>query len=286
MTAIIPKVSQLTSRIIRILGCNPGVMTLQGTNTYLVGNGPNRVLIDTGDADVGEYVTNLKTIVDDNGINLSQIVVTHWHHDHIGGVADILSTLKLNDCKIYKICDEEHDRQYQSSSFKLNYLADGQKLEADGATLRVVATPGHTGDHMILVLEQENAIFSGDCILGEGTAVFEDLYSYIKSLKTILELKPSVIYPGHGPVIDEPIGKINEYIAHRQQREDQIVNVMVELGKELTPMEIVKIVYKDVPEKLHLAAAVNVGHHLEKLVKEQRVEKIDFNNQLSKYRIK
>ena len=123
-------------------------------------------------------------------------------------------------------------------------MTDGHQLSTEGATLKVVATPGHSKDHLALMLDEENALFSGDCILGEGTAVFEDLYNYIQSLKKFLNLKPALIYPGHGAVINEPIAKIEEYIAHRQQREDQIIKTMTELNRAVTPMEIVEIVYK------------------------------------------
>lgn len=123
-------------------------------------------------------------------------------------------------------------------------MTDGHQLSTEGATLKVVATPGHSKDHLALVLSEENALFSGDCILGEGTAVFEDLFTYLKSLKKFLELKPTLIYPGHGSVINEPMAKIEEYIAHRQQREDQIINAMNDLKRALTPMEIVENVYK------------------------------------------
>ena len=102
---------------------------------------------------------------------------------------------------------------------QLKSLEDGQILKLDGATCKVIHTPGHTSDHVILHLLEENAVFSADCILGEGTAVFESLFHYMKSLEKILELAPSVIYPGHGPVVEDPIPKIQFYIKHRMERE-------------------------------------------------------------------
>ncbi|KAK8747051.1 hypothetical protein OTU49_016961 [Cherax quadricarinatus] len=89
------------------------------------------------------------------------------------------------------------------------------------------------------------------------------------SLKLILELQPKVIYPGHGPMIDDPVVKIQHYIAHRIQRENQILKVLNDsLVKYMLPMEIVKLIYKDTPEHLHLAAENNVNHHLQKLFKD------------------
>lgn len=105
--------------------------------------------------------------------------------------------------------------------------------------------------------------------LGEGTAVFEDLYDYMKSLDKILSIQPSIIYPGHGNIIEDPLEKIKYYIKHRNQREQQILEYFVERpGEKLQAMDVVKVVYKDTPEQLWPAAAYNVSHHLTKLEKE------------------
>ncbi|KAK8769080.1 hypothetical protein V5799_014456 [Amblyomma americanum] len=263
MATFIPKVATLTSRIIRVLGCNPGPMTLQGTNTYIIGTGKERILLDTGNPDVPEYIATLKDVLLERGISLQQIIVTHWHLDHVGGVDEILRQIQPG-CKVKKYAFHGDKAEH---SFQ--YLKDGEWIRTEGASLKVIATPGHTQDHIVLYLDEENALFSGDCILGEGSAVFEDFHSYMDSLSTILAVKPSVIYPGHGPVISNPEPKIREYIEHRLQREKQIIECLSNTSAEhMSAMDIVKEVYKGTPEHLHAAAARNVEHHLEKLIKD------------------
>jgi len=206
---------------------------------------------------------------------LNHIIVSHWHLDHVGGVPDILKEIK-SDCIVSKLPRPDGVEKPLLPDIKYNYLRDGDIVTADGATVRVIATPGHTGDHLILYLEEEKSVFSGDCILGEGTAVFEDLYDYMISLDKILKLEPEKIFPGHGPVIDNPKSKIIEYVQHRLKREQQIIDELEKIGSTgLTAEELVHLIYVDTPKILYSAAGLNVSHHLTKLVKEKVVGKVE-----------
>lgn len=138
-------------------------------------------------------------------------------------------------------------------------------------------TPGHTEDHLVFWLREEDAVFSGDCILGEGRAVvFEDLADYLASLRRIASLNPKIIYPGHGPEIPDPGQRISEYIEHRLEREQQIVAVLGHSVQDsLSVMDIVQKVYTTTPVHLHMAAAGNVRHHLSKLIKDGAVATVE-----------
>lgn len=270
MSAIIPRISRLSPLVVRVLGCNPSPMTLQGTNTYLVGSGARRILIDAGEKNVPEYSQNLASVMESENCSLKDLVVTHWHHDHIGGVPEVLK-MGGKDVTVHKF---PRDEDGVMDGVEVFNLKDGQEISVEGANCEVLHTPGHTTDHVVLYLKEENAVFSADCILGEGTAVFESLYHYMQSLEKILKIQPSVIYPGHGPVILDPVEKIKFYIKHRMAREEQIFSCLETLGQDgMESMDIVKTVYKETPANLHMAANVNVNHHLEKLEAEGRVSK-------------
>ncbi|XP_071504533.1 endoribonuclease LACTB2-like [Diadema antillarum] len=276
MTTIIPHIERLSSRIIRVLGLNPSPMTLRGTNTYIVGTGARRVLIDTGEEGKPEFVSNLRKTLADNGTSIQEILVTHWHHDHVGGIADIVGDLQLGtDIKISKLPRHPpQEEEINGGTLKYSYLKDGEKIVTEGATLKAVYTPGHTDDHMVLILEEENAVFTGDCVLGEGTAVFEDLYTYMKSLEKLVSLQPDKLYPGHGPVVEGAVEKLQMYINHRNMREGQIAAVLEEHKTEdMSAMDLVKIIYTETPEVLYPAAARNVSHHLQKMEKEGKITK-------------
>lgn len=177
------------------------------------------------------------------------MLITHWHHDHIGGVSSIQKLLKSKNSKpatVWKLprCPQDDKISEEEKSVEWQSLVHDQWVEVEGAKLQVKHTPGHTTDHYCLFMPKEDAIFSGDCILGEGTAVFEDLHDYMISLRNILQMEPKLIYPGHGPIVDNPLSRIQYYIDHRQQREKEILKTLHEKNEPMSEMEIVKRVYK------------------------------------------
>ena len=172
-------------------------------------------------------------------------------------------------------------------------IQDGLVFRTEGASLRAFHCPGHTSDHMALVLDEEDAMFTGDNVLGHGTAVFEDLPTYLSSLDQMQRQFSGRAYPGHGAVIQDGRGKIAEYIRHRQQREDEVMQVL-KTGTTTTtptgaaggipdrdgtpavwmPIDIVKIVYKDVPANLHEPAEKGLLQILRKLERDGKVGQV------------
>lgn len=155
---------------------------------------------------------------------------------------------------------------------ELTYLKDEEVIEVEGATIRVHLTPGHTQDHLCCYLHEENNLFSGDCVLGEGTAVFEDLSSYLQSLEKMLTFGARKFYPGHGPVVDNPVEKIGDYIRTRLEREKQIIEVLNSATDYMSSMDIVHTIYTDLPGNLIFGADYNVRNHLKKLILDGRVD--------------
>ncbi|KAJ5344559.1 hypothetical protein N7452_002563 [Penicillium brevicompactum] len=263
----LPEVERLSASVVRILAGNPGKVS---TNTYLVGRGHQRILIDTGEGRP-TWINNLQTVLAEEKATVHQAILTHWHGDHVGGLPDLL-----------RICPQAQIFKHQPESSQ-NDIQDGQTFSVEGATLTALHTPGHTVDHMVLLLDEENAMFTGDNVLGHGTAVFEDLKTYLNSLHRMRDRASGRGYPGHGAVIENASARITEYIKHRQQREDEVLHVLKYGSLEgtvvdiqgWTPLELVKQIYKDIPESLHLPASHGIALVLEKLESEGRVVKKD-----------
>jgi ribonuclease/clavin/mitogillin len=220
-------------RVISILGQNPGVMTLQGTNTYLLGTGSHRVLLDTGEGKE-EYTELVKKVLKEQKITQLTILLTHWHHDHTGGLQSICSLFSsAHQPSIHKYLGVELIPKQIVTAFpelkeRVVRIEDGEEFRVEGATLKAIHTPGHTLDHCVFTLEEENAVLSGDTILGASTAVFQDLHAYMHSLRRIAACHPRRIYPAHGPIIDgqEAPERVEQYLAHRDQREKQILEAL------------------------------------------------------------
>ncbi|XP_069158495.1 endoribonuclease LACTB2-like [Procambarus clarkii] len=141
-----------------------------------------RILLDAGEKGNADYISALLSVLKQQETTIDRIVITHWHHDHIGGLMDVLGC--LGGCvKVYKFRRADAPDEPLHESVRLIKLKHNDEIKTEGATLKVLHTPGHTTDHVVLAVEEEGAVFSGDCILGEGTAVFEDLHTYMASLK-------------------------------------------------------------------------------------------------------
>jgi len=158
---------------------------------------------------------NLTKYLEDHDITISHALLTHWHGDHTGGLSDLLA---------YDPAIIVHKNK---SEQKQQPIMDGQIFRVQGATLRAVLTPGHATDHTCFILEEENALFTGDNVLGHGFSVAEDLTEYTRSLRSMASFECMVGYPGHGAVIHDLPQVMKRYIAQRDFREQQIYSALV-----------------------------------------------------------
>jgi glyoxylase-like metal-dependent hydrolase (beta-lactamase superfamily II) len=217
---------------------NPGPMTLEGTNTWLVGRNPAWV-IDPGPPDQG-HIDKVRVAAESRG-GLGGVLLTHSHGDHAGGV-DLLGV-------------------------KPTPAREG---EAAGP-FEVIATPGHAADHVCFLLDR--VCFTGDLILGQGSSIVPpdggSLSAYMDSLRKLQALDLDLLCPGHGPEVTDPRAKIAEYIEHREMRERKLVEAL-DAG-ERSRERLLDIAWDDVPPELRPAAAVAMETHLQKLAEEGRL---------------
>lgn len=260
------EVERLTPSCIRILGGNPSSFTLQGTNTYLLGTGAERMLIDTG-AGEPSWKAALTSVLAEEKATVKLVLLTHWHEDHVGGIEQVL---ELCPGAIF------HKNRPDSNQRDIH---DGQRFEVQGAAVKSLYTPGHTNDHMAFLSDEAGILFTGDNVLGHGTAVFEDLSSYLKSLEFMKSVAQGKGFPGHGAVLEDVKTTISQYITHRQDRESQVLKALASPNKtrgearSWTASELVDVIYDKLPPSVHIAARGGIQQILEKLEKEGKTSR-------------
>ncbi|KAL9629737.1 MAG: hypothetical protein Q9204_005105 [Flavoplaca sp. TL-2023a] len=208
----LPNTERISPRVIRVLGGNPGKFTLQGTNTYIVGTGSQRLLVDSAQG-FDFWTEAIQELLTEENITISHVLLTHWHGDHTGGVPGLLKLYPNLSTGIYKNSPDEGQQP----------IDDGQIISVEGATIKAVHTPGHSHDHMSFILQEENAMFTGDNVLGHGTSAVEVLGEYMDSLRLMRDQKCERGYPAHGAVISNLGAKIQEYLGQKERRERQIL---------------------------------------------------------------
>ena len=245
------RVTRLSDLVTVVLAPNPSPVTLQGTNTYVVG-GRTPVVLDPGPDDT----EHLERVLDAAG-TVSLVLLTHHHPDHAEGAERFAQMARA------PLAAFGHDSVCAIASA----VRDGQRIDVDGTALVAVHTPGHASDHLSFLLEAERALFTGDHVLGRGTTVVAhpdgDMAAYMASLERARALSAARLYPGHGPVVEEPRTVLDYYIAHRLEREQQVL-AAIDAGDERVE-DMVARIYHDVDPVLHPAAALSVRAHLDKL---------------------
>lgn len=246
-------------KIRSITAPNPGPFTLDGTRTYLLSNS---TLIDPG-----PLIDSHIDAIMDAMPKLRTILITHRHADHAPAA---LPLKKRTGAKIFAPPGVLDD------SLVERRLANGDFIDVGGQRLEVIATPGHTREHVCFVTDDRD-LFSGDTILGSGTtAVFPpdgSMRDYIASLRLLRFRNPTTIYPAHGPTRRDAAELIDEYIAHRLEREIQVVDAI--RGSATTIPEMRETIYSDLDPLLHDAAEMQIKAHLIKLIEEGKVRETD-----------
>jgi glyoxylase-like metal-dependent hydrolase (beta-lactamase superfamily II) len=238
-----------------LLEDNPSAMTLDGTNTWLLRapGSESCVVVDPGSPDI----PHLERVAAAAG-RVTVILITHQHPDHVGGAPWLSERVRAPVRAFdHRLCRDAAP------------LDDGERLSAGGVELTVRHTPGHTEDSVCF--EARGAMLTGDTVLGRGTTVLSDLGDYLASLRFLAAAAPETrILPGHGPELPDLARTAAEYLAHREERLDQVRSALTELGDDATPRAVVELVYADVDRSLWAPAEWSVRAQLDYLRRGRR----------------
>lgn len=229
---------------------NPSPFTLDGTRTYLLGE---TAVIDPGPA-IDSHIEAIRAAMP----KLRTIFITHRHGDHAPAALPLKAATGARIIAPLDIADV--------------FISGGETFDIDGITLEAIATPGHTREH-VCYLTRDGDLFTGDTILGHGTtAIFPpdgSMGDYMRSLEKLRAHRPERIHPAHGPTRDDAVALIDEYLAHRRERERQVLDALQHGDTTIRAMRL--RIYPDLDERLHSAAEIQMSAHLIKLIEEGRV---------------
>jgi len=275
--------------ITRVLADNPGPFTFKGTGVYIVGTS-NVAVIDPGPL-LPDHVAALKRALE--GKRVSHILVTHTHNDH-SPAAEPLK--EWSGAKTYAF--GPHGSGHHEGGARVEEggdqafmpdvrLKDGEKISGEGFTIEAVHTPGHTSNHLCFGLKEEQALFTGDHVMGWSTTVVTppdgNMREYMASLAKLRARDDRILYPTHGAPVTDPRPFLAAYVEHRLEREAQILGAL-RAGIETIPA-IVEKLYADVDKRLHPAAARSVHAHLIQLSEDGRVRADPAPTLSARYRV-
>jgi glyoxylase-like metal-dependent hydrolase (beta-lactamase superfamily II) len=242
-----------------VLAPNPGIMTLDGTNTWVLREpgGRRSVVVDPGPLDPA----HLSAVAEVAG-DVAVVLLTHGHADHSEGARAFAEQVHAP----VRALDPAHRLGGEG-------LGDGDVVEVDGLEVRVVGTPGHTSDSLSFLVAADGAVLTGDTVLGRGTTVVAHpdgkLGAYLESLQRLHglaeEREARQVWPGHGPVIDDALAVLDHYLAHRRERLEQVREALSALGSDASARQVVEHVYTDVDPVLWGAAELSVRAQLDYL---------------------
>lgn len=266
---------QLTPLIRRVVANNPGPFTFKGTGTYIIGKGDGLAVIDPGP----DMADHLQAILDaTHGERISHILITHHHSDH-SPLAKPLAA--ATGAVIYGCAVKSHHAEGEvrlEAGHDLSFVPDvsvcgGATITGHGWTMEAIPTPGHTSNHICYALQEENALFSGDHIMGWSTTVVTppdgDMGAYLASLDLIKGRNFKTLWPTHGPPVTDPEPFLKAYLNHRLRREEAILGVLARGPSTITTL--VGEVYVGLDPRLKAAAASSVLAHLLHLVRKGEV---------------
>lgn len=254
----------LSSMVARVLAPNPSPFTFTGTQSYIVGQGDVAV-IDPGPADPAHIDALIQGIA---GRPVVAILCTHTHRDHSPATRPLAAATgaPIIGCAPLTL---EDDGPRADAAFDADYapdriLTDGDSVSGSGWTLEAVATPGHTSNHLCFALREEQALFTGDHIMGWSTTVVSppdgDMADYMRSMQRLIDRDDAIYYPAHGDPVDKPQRLARSMMGHRRHREGQILRHL-EHGAVAIPNMVAEM-YKGVDPRLHPAAGRSVLAHL------------------------